>query len=108
MSEKLLCKNSHFQLFETPWTVGPPDSYVHGIFRQDTGVGCYFLLQGIFLTQGSNPCLWHFLHWQVDFFFFFFNNEPPEKPSVVGAGGNDEKLESNLAQGLIRKMPQPL
>ena len=39
------------------------------------------------------------------FFFFFFNNEPPEKPSVVGAGGNDEKLESNLAQGLIRKMP---
>ena len=26
-------------------------------------VGCHFLLQGIFLTQGSNPCL---LHWQVD------------------------------------------
>ena len=25
-------------------------------------VGCHFLLQGIFLTQGSNPCL---LHWQV-------------------------------------------
>ena len=24
---------------------------------------CHFLLQGIFLTQGSNPCL---LHWQVD------------------------------------------
>ena len=22
-----------------------------------TGVGCYFLLQGIFLTQGLNPCL---------------------------------------------------
>ena len=27
-------------------------------------VGCYSLLQGIFLTQRSNPCL---LHWQVDF-----------------------------------------
>ena len=26
-------------------------------------VGCHFLLQGIFLTQGSNP---HLLHWQVD------------------------------------------
>ena len=32
---------------------------------KNTGVGCYFLLQGIFLTQGSNPqlCL---LHWQAD------------------------------------------
>ena len=28
-----------------------------------TGVGCHFLLQGIFLTQGSNPSL---LHSQVD------------------------------------------
>ena len=28
-----------------------------------TGVGCHFLLQGIFLTQGSNLC---FLHWQAD------------------------------------------
>ena len=26
---------------------------------KSTGVGCYFLLQGIFLTQGSNPCLLH-------------------------------------------------
>ena len=24
---------------------------------KNTGVGCHFLLQGIFLTQGSNPCL---------------------------------------------------
>ena len=24
-----------------------------------TGVGCHFLLQGIFLTQGSNPSLLH-------------------------------------------------
>ena len=28
---------------------------------KNTGVGCHFLLQGIFLTEGSNPCL---LHWQ--------------------------------------------
>ena len=31
---------------------------------KNTGVGCHFLLQGIFLTQGSNICL---LHWQADF-----------------------------------------
>ena len=30
---------------------------------KNTGVGCHFLLQGIFPTQGSNP---HLLHWQVD------------------------------------------
>ena len=32
---------------------------------KNTEVGCHFLLQGIFPTQGSNLCL---LHWQVDFF----------------------------------------
>ena len=32
---------------------------------KNSGVGCYFLLQGIFPTQGSNPLL---LHWQVDYF----------------------------------------
>ena len=26
---------------------------------ENTGVGCRFLLQGIFLTQGLNPCLLH-------------------------------------------------
>ena len=30
---------------------------------KNIGVGCHFLLQGIFLTQGSNP---HLLHWQAD------------------------------------------
>ena len=29
----------------------------------NTGAGCHFLLQAIFLTQGSNPSL---LHWQAD------------------------------------------
>ena len=29
---------------------------------KNTGVGCHFFLQGIFLTQGSNPSLWCLLH----------------------------------------------
>ena len=33
---------------------------------KNTGVGCHLLLQGIFLTQGSNPTLLHLLHWQAD------------------------------------------
>ena len=31
-----------------------------------TGVGCHFLLQGSFLTQGSNLCLLWLLRWQAD------------------------------------------
>ena len=38
-----------------------PGSSVHGILQ--AGVGCHFLLQGIFPIRGSNPRL---LHWQVD------------------------------------------
>ena len=36
-----------------------------GFPGKNTGVGCRFLLQGIFSTQRSNLCL---LHWQVDSF----------------------------------------
>ena len=32
----------------------------------NTGVGCHFLLQVIFWTQGSNPHLLSLLHWQAD------------------------------------------
>ena len=33
---------------------------------KNTGVGCHFLLQGIFLTQASNLCLLHLLQCQAD------------------------------------------
>ena len=33
---------------------------------KNTGVGCYFLLQGTFPTQGLNLHLLHLLHWQAD------------------------------------------
>ena len=36
-----------------------------GFSRKNTGVGCHALLQGIFLTQGSNPCLSYLLHLEV-------------------------------------------
>ena len=32
---------------------------------KNTGVGCHFLLQGIFPIQGSNLCLLSLLHWQA-------------------------------------------
>ena len=43
-----------------------PGSPVHGYSpSKNTGVGCYFLLQGIFPTQGLNPHLSSFLQWQT-------------------------------------------
>ena len=47
-----------------PMDCSLPGFSVHGILQaRNTGVGCHFLLQGIFPTQGSDPLL---LHWQVD------------------------------------------
>ena len=43
---------------------------------RNTGVGCHFLLQGIFPTQGSNLHLLGRLHCRQIFFFFFFAAEP--------------------------------
>ena len=46
-----------------PMDCSPPGSSVHGDSPgKNTGVGCYALLQGIFLTQGLNL---HLLHWWV-------------------------------------------
>ena len=43
-----------------PLDHSPPGSSVHGDSpSKNTGMGCLFLLQGIFLTQGSNPGFLH-------------------------------------------------
>ena len=51
---------SHVWLFVTPMDCSPPGFSVFGDSpAKNTGVGCHALLQGIFPTQGSNPCLPH-------------------------------------------------
>ena len=50
---------SHLTLCD-PIDCSPPGPSVHGDSPgKNTGVGCPFLLQGIFLTQGSSPRLLH-------------------------------------------------
>ena len=66
-------------LFATPWT--PSDSSVHGVFHsKNTNSGCHFLLQGIFLTQGSNLCL---LHWQVNSLPLSHQGSPVQKIYLI-------------------------
>ena len=49
-----------------PMDCSPPDSSVHRAFQARTRVGCHFLLQGTFPTQGSNPRPLRLPHWLAD------------------------------------------
>ena len=51
------------QLFVTPWTVARRLLCPWDFPGKNTGVGCHFLLQGVFQMQGSNS---HLLHQQAD------------------------------------------
>ena len=59
----------------TPGTRAHQASLSLGFPGKNTGVGCYFILQGIFPTQGLNPhllhCRWIFLLLFVFIFCFF-------------------------------------
>ena len=50
----------------TPWTAAHQAPLSMGFSRQEYWSGCHFLLQGIFPTQGSNPCLLCLLHRQAN------------------------------------------
>ena len=59
---------------------------------KNTEVGCHALLQGIFPTQGSNPCLWCFLHWQES----CLPLAPPGKPKKKNRQNQSTKVEVRL------------
>ena len=58
-----VCVCVHAQLYLTlcnPMDCSLPSFTIHGVSPgQHSEVGCHTLLQGIFLTQGSNPGLLH-------------------------------------------------
>ena len=54
------------RLFATPWTEAARLLCPWNFPGKNTGVGCHFLLQGSFPTQGLNLHLLHLLHWQAD------------------------------------------
>ena len=56
---------SRVQLFVTLWTVAHQAPLSMGFSRQEYWTELHALLQGIFLTQESNPCLLCLLHWET-------------------------------------------
>ena len=54
-----VCARSEVSASGTPWTAARQAPLSMGFPGKSTGVGCHFLLQGIFSTQGSNLGLVH-------------------------------------------------
>ena len=61
----VVCILGHVWLYETLRTIVLQAPLSMGFSRRDTGVDCYFLLQGIFPTQGLNQHRLDLLHWQA-------------------------------------------
>ena len=61
----IICVQSCLTLWD-PVDYSLPGSFVRGIFPgKHIGVGCHFLVQGIFLSRGSNLRFVCLLHWQA-------------------------------------------
>ena len=68
-----------------------------GFSRQESGVGCRALLQGIGPTQGLNPCLLHPLHWQA----VPLPPAPLGKPSVAALKTSKRSSSFSLRPGAL-------
>ena len=71
---------------------------------KNTGVGFYFLLQGIFPTQGLKPCLLCLLRWQADSLYHYATWEAINAlyrskyvHMYLSKGGKYTLMEKNLA-----------
>ena len=69
---------SQVQLLVTAWTVANQAPLSMDFPGKNTGVGCHFLLQGIFPIQRSNSRFLSLLHWQMD----SLPLAPPGKPHL--------------------------
>ena len=77
----MLSPFSRVQLFVTLWTTQPTRLLCpRDSPSKNTGLGCHFLLQGIFRTHGLNPRLLCLLHWPVGSLAL----APPGKPNKKG------------------------
>ena len=58
---------SHVQFFVTHGLKSARLLWPWDLSGKNIGMDCHFLLQGIFLSQGSNSCLLCFLYWHEDY-----------------------------------------
>ena len=66
-----------------PMDCNPPGSSAHGVLQgKNTEVGCHFLFQGIFPTQGLNPGLLH--HRQILYHLSHQGSSAPHEDIING------------------------
>ena len=95
-------KSLQLYLTLNPMDCSLPGFSVHGDSpSKNTGMGCHVLLQGIFLTQGSNPCLLCLLHWQTDSLPLV----PPGKPGINIRTLLYRKLVASLVAQRLKHLP---
>ena len=90
----------------------PPGSSVHGILvlpGKNTGVGCHALLQGIFLTQGSNQvsCIagGFFTIWATREVQEYWSGQPIPSPGDLPNPGIEPSVPALQANSLPAELP---
>ena len=73
-----VCVCSVMSYSAIPWTIACQAPLSMEFPGKNTEVGCHFLLQRIFVTQGSNPCLLHLLRWQANSLPLYHLGSPSE------------------------------
>ena len=90
------------QLFADPMDCSLPSLLCPWDFPgKNTGVGCHFLLQGIFLTQGSNLCLLCPLHRQAYSLPLALPGEPSRVLIVTKKSGGNYKASVIFSKGTL-------
>ena len=87
-----------------PMDYSLPGSFVHGDSPvKNTGVGCQALLQGIFLTQGSNP---HLLHCrQILYHLSHQGSSKWSKPTLMNFTNQTHRKEIDWAHQVSLRKP---
>ena len=103
---------SHVRFFVTSWAVTLPGGLcLWNLPGKYTGVGCLFLLQGIFLTQGSSWYLRCLLNWQADSLPLCRRGSPHNRKLLSHKSGRQksEIIIINWNQSVVRTiLPQRL
>ena len=85
-------------LSATLWTEALQAAPSMGFSRQEYGVVCHALLQGVFPTQGLNTPLLCLLHWQAG----SSPPVPPGKPQNIYPYGVSNQLSESILSGHVR------
>ena len=81
---------SRVPLLAIPWMVPCQTPLSTNFPHGNTGVGSHFLLQGIFLTQESNPPLLRLLHWKEDSLPLHHLGSPPVRMAIIKNSVNNK------------------